>query len=142
MKLIFNNREVEIKYNGDDRTKDGKDPIAILTDWKDVIICALNTRMYHCTKQVLDNVANITYVDDYIICYGDGQHYSNPAMLAMRRGVMMLRDGQYTKFLQDGMYLIQAIKALSFLGNQSNDKSDYTFVDLMDVLVDHLDQMK
>lgn len=141
MKLTFNNREIEIKYNGDDRTKGSKDPIAILTDWKDVIICALNTRMYHCTKQVLDNVANITYVDDYIICYGDGQHYSDPAMRAMKLSKEMLRDGQYSRFLKDGMCLIQAIKALSFLGNQSNDKSDYTFVDLMDVLVDRLNQM-
>ena len=127
MKLSFNNREIEIKYNGDKREVSVK-AVDILAEHQKQLIYALNTRMHHCTKQVLDNIVNITYVDDYIICYGEGQHYSDPAMQAMKRGVEMLRDGQYMEFLQDGMCVTQATKALYSI--------DSKFPELMNILVD------
>ena len=128
MKLTLNNKEIEITYNGDERKTSYVTPADILGNYQKQLIDALNTRMHHCTKQVLDNIANITYIDDYIICYGEGQHYSNPAMQAMKRGVEMLRDGRYLTFLQDCMCVIQATKALYSI--------DSKFPELMNILVD------
>jgi hypothetical protein len=133
MKLTFNNGEIEIKYNGD-RRGEGIKAVDILAEHQKQLICALNTRMYHCTKQVLDNITNITYIDDYIICYGEGQHYSDPAMQTMKRGVEMLRDGQYMKFLQDGMCVTQATKALYSIESK--------FPELMNILVDAIVQAR
>ena len=128
MKLTLNNTEIEIKCNSDKRETGYVTSADILAKYQKQLIVALNTRMYHCTKQVLDNIANITYVDDYIICYGERQHYSNPAMQAMKRGIEMLRDGRYLTFLQDGMCVIQATKALYSI--------DSKFPELMNILVD------
>lgn len=128
MKLTINNKEIEITYNGDERKTSYVTPTDILAKYQKQLIKALNTRMYHCTKQVLDNIVNITYVDDYIICYGERQHYSNPAMQAMKRGIEMLRDGRYLTFLQDGMCVTQATKALYSI--------DSKFPELMNILVD------
>ena len=133
MKLTFNNREIEIKYNGDQRGE-GIKAVDILAEHQKQLIFALNTRIHHCTKQVLDNITNITYADDYIICYGEGQHYSDPAMQAMKRGVEMLRDGQYMKFLQDGMCVTQATKALYNIESK--------FPELMNILVDAIVQAR
>lgn len=134
MKLIINNREIElIKCNGDQREV-GVQAVDILAEHQKQLIYAFNTRMYHCTKQVLDNIVNITYVDDYIVCYGEGQHYSDPAMQAMKRGVEMLRNGRYLTFLHDGMCITQAIKALYSI--------DSKFPELMNILVNALVPVK
>jgi hypothetical protein len=133
MKLTLNNNEIEIKHNGD-KSAIAIQAVDILAEHQKQLICALNTRMHHCTKQVLDNITNITYADDYIICYGEGQHYSDPAMQAMKRGVEMLRDGQYMKFLQDGMCVTQATKALYSIESK--------FPELMNILVDAIVQAR
>ena len=134
MKLTINNTEIEITYNGDERKTSYVTPADILGNFQKQLIDALNTRMYHCTKQVLDNIANITYIDDYIICYGERQHYSDPAMQAMKRGIEMLRDGRYLTFLHDGMCITQAIKALYSI--------DSKFPELMNILVDAVVMVK
>lgn len=134
MKLTFDNKEIEIKYNGDKYAPSRIDPTEIIAKHQKQLIYALHTRMYHCTRQVLDNVNKITYVDDYIICYGEGQHYSNPAMQAMKRGVEMLREGQYMDFLLNRMCVIQATKALYSI--------DSKFPELMNILVDVVVQSK
>ena len=134
MKLTVNNKEIEITYNGDERKTSYVTPADILGNFQKQLIDALNTRMYHCTKQVLDNIANITYIDDYIICYGERQHYSDPAMQAMKRGIEMLRDGRYLTFLHDGMCVTQVTKALYSI--------DSKFPELMNILVDALVQVK
>ena len=55
MKLTLNNKEIEITYNGDERKPSYITPADILGNFQKQLIDALNTRMYHCTKQVLDN---------------------------------------------------------------------------------------
>lgn len=138
MEITVNNKEIEIRYNGDDR-KNGRCVCnTVVKDWAKAIIFALNTRIHHCTQAVLDNIANITYVDDVIITYGNHSHYSKPAMDAMKRGIAMLKDGAYSAFLGDRFVVIQTIKALGWLGNVKTVDSIYSFQDLMDMLLEVL----